>query len=124
MRELKLLDRTQPQTLYIGSLLLYFDAAMTVLDILLYGGLSIYTLLIGLLLPVIGAYGVANSRKLGYYVALVATGIPVLLIVYYLATVGLGILGGLGLISVILTVVPFVLFVHPMSRSYVKSWFH
>jgi hypothetical protein len=123
MRELKLLDRTQPQTLYIGSLLLYLDAAIALFNVL-FGGLSALTLLLGIVLPVAGAYGVANSRKLGYYVALVATGIPVLLILYYLATYGLGILGGLGLISVILTIVPFVLFVHPMSRSYVKAWFH
>jgi len=123
MRELKLLDRTQPQTLYIGSLLLYLDAAIALFNVL-FGGLSALTLLLGIVLPVAGAYGVANSRKLGYYVALVATGIPVLLILYYLATYGLGILGGLGFISVILTIVPFVLFVHPMSRSYVKAWFH
>jgi hypothetical protein len=123
MRELKLLDRTQPQTLYIGALLLYLDAAIALFNVL-FGGLSALTLLLGIVLPVAGAYGVANSRKLGYYVALVATGIPVLLILYYLATYGLGILGGLGLISVILTIVPFVLFVHPMSRSYVKAWFH
>jgi hypothetical protein len=123
MRELKLLDRTQPQTLYIGSLLLYLDAAIALFNVL-FGGLSALTLLLGIVLPVAGAYGVANSRKLGYYVALVATGIPVLLILYYLVTYGLGILGGLGLISVILTIVPFVLFVHPMSRSYVKAWFH
>lgn len=123
MRELKLLDRTQPQTLYIGSLLLYLDAVIALFN-LLFGGLSLLTLLIGIVLPVAGAYGVANARKAGYYVALLATGIPVLLVLYYLATFGLGILGGLGLISVILTIVPFVLFVHPMSRSYVKSWFH
>jgi hypothetical protein len=123
MRELKLLDRTQPQTLYIGSLLLYLDAVIALFN-LLFGGLSLLTLLIGIVLPVAGAYGVANARKVGYYVALLATGIPVLLVLYYLATFGLGILGGLGLISVILTIVPFVLFVHPMSRSYVKSWFH
>ncbi|WP_156099285.1 hypothetical protein [Ferrimicrobium acidiphilum] len=41
MRELKLFDRTQPQTLQIGVLLLYLNAALAILAVLFGGGLSI-----------------------------------------------------------------------------------
>ncbi len=124
MRELKLFDRTQPQTLQIGVLLLYLNAALAVLAVLFGGGLSIPVLLLDIVLPIGGAYGVANSRKLGYYAALLATGIPLLLLVYFALTVGISALFGAELLNVILTVVLFALFIHPHSRNYAKTWFH
>ncbi|MHB8190272.1 MAG: hypothetical protein ACYDHP_07625 [Ferrimicrobium sp.] len=123
MRELKLLDRTQPQTLLIGSLLLYLNAAFAILEVLFFG-ISFLGLLLAVILPVVGAYGVANSRRIGYYIALAATAIPLLYYVYILLTAGLSALLSVGLLSIILAVVPFALFIHPMSRQYVKLWFH
>jgi hypothetical protein len=124
MRELKLFDRTQPQTLQIGVLLLYLNAALAILAVLFGGGLSIPILLLDILLPLGGAYGVANSRKYGYYAALLATGIPLLLLIYLVLTTGLSSLFGAELLNVVLTVVMFALFIHPQSRLYAKTWFH
>jgi uncharacterized membrane protein (DUF2068 family) len=124
MRELKLLDRTQPQTLVIGSIWLYITAAFGLLS-LLAGYLTAEILIVSLVLPIAGAYGVANARKWGYYAAVAATGIPVLLDAVAIATGGISsVLGVFGLLNVILVVVAFVLFVHPMSRQYVRAWFH
>src|ERR1700679_2691509 len=73
------LDRTQPQTLYIATMLMYFNAALS----LLFGatryntnvfGIHHGSLLIGLLLiagEIGGAWGIANEKKWGYIVALV-----------------------------------------------------
>ncbi|WP_298208186.1 hypothetical protein [Ferrimicrobium sp.] len=124
MRELKLFDRTQPQTLQIGVLLLYLNAALALLTVLFGGGISLVFLILDIVLPIGGAYGVANSRKLGYYAALLATGIPLLLLIYYVLTVGLSVLFGAELLNVIITVVLFALFIHPHSRMYAKTWFH
>ncbi|WP_298337950.1 hypothetical protein [Ferrimicrobium sp.] len=124
MRELKLFDRTQPQTLQIGVLLLYLNAALALLTVLFGGGLSLLFLILDILLPIGGAYGVANSRKLGYYAALLATGIPLALLIYYVFTVGLSAIFGAELLNVIITVVLFALFIHPHSRMYAKTWFH
>ena len=126
MREIKLLDRTQPQTLVIGSLLLYLNAGFALLT-MLFGGLSLLSFLLVIALPVGGAYGVANSKRVGYYVALAATGLQVLFVVYEIYSLGLStVIGGglLGLLNLILVVIPFVLFVHPLSRNYAKTWFH
>ncbi|MCI2975857.1 MAG: hypothetical protein MP439_07245 [Ferrimicrobium sp.] len=124
MRELKLFDRTQPQTLQIGVLLLYLNAALAILGLLFGGGLSLPFLLIDIVLPLGGAYGVANARKYGYYAALLATGLPLLLLIYLGLTVGLSALFGAELLNVILVIVMFALFVHPHSRMYAKTWFH
>ncbi len=123
MRELKLIDRSQPQTLIIGSILLYLNAAFTLIE-MLFVGLSPLLLLVSVVLPVVGAYGIANSRRLGYYLAVAAAAIPLVTYLYF------GILGGLstilasGVIVLIFAVVPLALLVHPMSREYQRLWFH
>ena len=123
MRELKLLDRSQPQTLVIGSLLLYINAAFALLETL-FVGLSPAGLLLAVALPLAGAYGVANSKRLGYYIAVAATAIPLLYDLYILVEYGVGTLLSVGIIAIILAIVPFALFVHPHSRGYAKIWFN
>src|SRR5579884_3026240 len=62
------LDRSQPQTLYMASVLLYINAVFLLLALLVYGigGLGILGLV--LLFGQVGAaWGIANEKRLGYY---------------------------------------------------------
>jgi hypothetical protein len=122
MREIKLLDRTQPQTLVIGSLLLYINAAFVLLEMLLGGGFSILFALLFIVLPAGGAYGVANSKKVGYYVAVAAAIIALLPYALAILSSGIGALFS-NPIGLVLAIVPIALFLHPHSREYMKIWF-
>jgi hypothetical protein len=68
-----------------------------------------------------GGFGIANEKKWGYTLAVAAAGLEVALFVWY------GGLGSLGNLSVLLTfafdVLLVVLLLHPMSRSYERTWF-
>jgi uncharacterized membrane protein (DUF2068 family) len=123
MRELKLIDRSQPQTLVIGSILLYLNAAFTLFE-MLFVGISPLLLLVSVVLPVVGAYGIANSKRLGYYLAVAAAAIPLVTYLYFGILGGLGTILSSGIIIIIFAIVPFALLLHPMSREYQRVWFH
>jgi hypothetical protein len=114
------LNRSQPQTLYLATLWLYINAALSLFDGLVGGGLGLLGLLL-LALDVLGAYGVANEKKWGYATALVAATLMLLLEV---AGVAIGGASFFGLLDVIFAVVLVILLVHPMSRDYYRVWFH
>jgi hypothetical protein len=123
MRELKLIDRSQPQTLVIASILLYINAAFTLFE-MLFIGLSPLLLLTAVVLPVLGAYGIANSKRLGYYLAVAAAAVPLLTYLYFGILGGIGTILSSGIIVLLFAIVPFALLVHPMSREYQRIWFH
>lgn len=122
MKSLKLLNSSQPQTLMIASILLYVNAVLQLISFLLYSGTSPLLPLFGIILPAIGGWGVANEKRWGYYVALVAAGVPILLILYYVSLIGVGFITSSAL-QVIFAIVPLVLLLHNQSRAYVKTWF-
>ncbi len=112
---------SQPQTLYIAVILLYVNAAMS----LLFGG---FLSIIGLLLivgDVAAGLGIANEKRWGYLLGVGVASIGVLF------AVGLPVvLDGVGallrpavLIGAIFPVALFALLVHPMSRDYQRVWF-
>ena len=111
------LDRSQPQTLYYGNVLLYFNAVWWLLDLLLgapfFGILALWALFSGL--------GIANEKKLGYWAGVVLAGLNILALLYLLFH------GGAGSFSLLLNLVfggaLFALLLHPMSRSYERIWF-
>lgn len=105
-----------PQTLQIAVVLLYWNAALSLLFGLVAGGFGLLELLL-LGFDVAGAFGIANERKWGYVVAVVAAVLPLALLV----AVG-GLLGG-GLLTLIFQIALVALLLHPMSRSYYKLWF-
>jgi hypothetical protein len=117
------LDRTQPQTLYIATLLMYFNAALS----LLFGatryntsvfGIHHGSLLIGLLLiagEIGGAWGIANEKKWGYIVALVVAFL-------LLAETVLSFYSG-ALLTLIFEIALVALLLHPQSREYRRIWF-
>ena len=113
------LNPTQPQTLQIAVMLLYLNAIIAVIGAVIAGGLS----LIGLGLAVaqaIGGYGIANERKWGYILGVVAAVLQLLVLILYFVE---GLVVGLGVISLIFYIALVALLLHPQSREYQRIWF-
>ena len=111
MRANRWLDRTQPQTLYMATIILYINAALGLIDGLLFSPLGAI-----LTLGAVGAgFGIANEKKVGYWAAVVLTLLTVVLI---LAT-----FSSLSVINLIFEVALAALLLHPQSREYRKIWF-
>jgi hypothetical protein len=110
------LDRSQPQTLYMANVLLYFNAFWWLLDIIVgsyFGLLALPALFSGL--------GIANEKKLGYWGAVAVAVANILMLIrlfveYHGQSVWVifNLLFGVALIALLL---------HPMSRSYQRIWF-
>jgi hypothetical protein len=101
-------NRSHPQTLLMGTYLLYIDAFFGVVRLLL-GGRS----LLGLALAggaAAAGYGIAQDRNWGWYLGIAVSAIGVLL--------NLG-----NLLGLLFAIAQIALLVHPMSRSYTKTWF-
>jgi len=109
------MDSTQPQTLQIAVWLQYINAVLALLFVLL--GVGLLTLLP--LIEGVGAYGIANERRWGYRLAVVASSL------YFLVSVATFFTGaGVGLLTLVLSGALVALLLHPMSRSYERIWFH
>ena len=102
------INQSHPQTLLMGTFLLYFDAFFGALNLLL-GGLAP----IGLLLAggaAAAGYGIANDRNWGYYLGIGVS--------------ALGVLFNLGnILGLMFAIAQIALLLHPMSRNYQKVWF-
>jgi hypothetical protein len=105
----------QPQTLQIAVFLLYFDAFFNALYGLTEGALL---LLLAAAAGAFGAYGIANERKWGYGLSLVAAFSPFLLNLAY----GFPLLSG-GTLNLLFEIALIALLLHPMSRDYQRIWF-
>lgn len=113
----KWLDRSQPQTLYMATVLLYINAAFWLLDMLLgayiFGALAVGAIFAGI--------GIANERKAGYWGAIAVAALNLLFLLSFIW------LGGFTSITVVISVLFAIalmaLLVHPMSRSYERIWF-
>jgi len=122
----------QPQTLYISQLLMYFNGILAILfgrlqlvgDVNLFGS-SILGSVVVLLITVgmiAAAYGIANERKWGYRLGVVAAFGP------FMITLAIATSSGLGdalsqPISLMFDIALVALLLHPMSTSYQKIWF-
>ena len=132
-------DPNVPQTLAIAQILLYINGVFA----LLFGGLGGRgSVLIRLLFLasiaayIFGAYGIANGKKLGWQVAVVAAFSPfilrfvnTLIALDFLPlseriryVIGIGRYGG-GLLNAIFDIALIALQLHPMSRNHQKIWF-
>lgn len=127
-----------PQTLGIAQILLYINAAFLALSVLSRGGLIGGGGIIGLVLGIavvaayaFGAYGIANSQRRGYQLAVLASFSPLLLrVVIVLISPGATVLGNLdfilwqnNLLSVIFQYALIALLLHPQSREHQRVWF-
>ena len=117
MNDLRWINPHQPQTLYMAVILAYFQAFFSLLQLGNLGPLGLF-ILVGL---AGGGFGIANEKKWGYTLAVAAAGLQVVLFVAY---GGLSALGNISvLISFAFDVLLVVLLMHPMSRSYERTWF-
>lgn len=116
MNEHRFLNQTQPPTLVNATILCYISAAFA----LLFGGL--YSLL-GLFMVVAlgaGGYGIANSKKWGYVLAVAGAVVQLAITLYWLTGHGLG--AGL-VINLLFDGALVALLLHPMSRDHQRIWF-
>lgn len=135
-------DRMQPQTLQIATWLLYFNAFFALIDVMgddsylgylrnrfawgLIVGLAIVAAYVG------GGFLMANDRKLGYRLALVAAFSPFVLRFWALSDLehrsGANIslvdkVTGDRLLSFIFEVALCALLLHPQSRDHQRTWY-
>ncbi len=115
LRQRKWFGTDQPQTLQIAVALLYWNALLSLIFGLLAGGFG-RTALVLVVADVASGFGVANERKWGYYLALVAALLPLALLVAGLYAFG-------GLLNLLFQIALIALLLHPMSRTYFKIWF-
>jgi hypothetical protein len=97
---------SQPQTLQIAVLLLYINAVFG----LIYGALGTPLGLILVVGGVVAGFGIANEKRWGYILGIVAAGVDVLL------SVG-------SILSLMFAVALVALLLHPQSRGYQRIWF-
>ena len=133
VNERKFLNQAQPQTLVLGTLLLYINAAFG----LLFGvisssststrlgcvGVIATSLLLGLATIVglaIGGYGIANEWKWAYPVAVAAA---ILQLVMLIAVFGAEVINFPVIITLLFDGALVGLLLHPESRSYQRIWF-
>ncbi len=115
MNELRWVNPHQPQTLYFGVILCYFQGVLAILSYPTFGP-WVFVLLVGL---VGGGFGIANEKKWGYLLAVATAVLQVVLVLASGASLGnLSVLIELGF-----DVALVVLLTHPMSRSYQRIWF-
>jgi len=118
-------DPSQPQTLQIATLLLYFEAAFGLLSLVLGGGGSLGLLFIAAYGG--GAYGMANEKKWGYRLATGAACVRLGLIVFLIldagGPLGFALLPTGAVIELIFAVALAALLLHEQSREYQRIWF-
>ncbi|MGH9130138.1 MAG: hypothetical protein ACRDWV_00370 [Acidimicrobiales bacterium] len=118
-KEFQWFDRSQPQTLQYGVILLYVDAVFLLLFGLQLRGLLLY---LGIALAVaqaVGGFGTASERKWGYFLG-VAAAIGALAFAFYITFIAVDTLYVLNLIFDGALVA---LLLHPQSRDYQRIWF-
>lgn len=109
------INPSQPQTLYGATILCYIDAVFGLLG----AGASPLFLALAIGLGA-GGFGVANEKRWGYTVAVVAAVVQLgLLLMIY----GFDVLGFPVILSLMFDGLLVALLVHPMSRDYQRIWF-
>jgi hypothetical protein len=116
---------SQPQTLYVATILLYLGAIMEIIFGGLVNLLGVPAVLVYIIGSVAAGLGIANERRWGYIVGVVAASLGVLPLLLILMRHGIvSILSVNFLLDALFPVALFALLVHPMSREYQKIWFH
>lgn len=109
-----------PQTLQIAVILLYVDAAFSVLFGTAFNPIGL-VIVAG---SVAGGLGISQEKNWGYYLALAVSILGLLPVVLFAAEEGiLDLLLPINLLAIIFPVARFALLVHPQSRDYRKIWF-
>jgi hypothetical protein len=116
-------DKSQPQTLQIAVMLLYFHVILA----MLFGTYSYLPW--GLVITVLsfaGAFGCANEKKWGYVAAIAAAVFPFAFRLMFWRGHNISLfdkITGGNIINVIFEAALVALVLHPMSRNYQRIWF-
>jgi hypothetical protein len=105
-------DRTQPQTLYLATVLMYINAALGILFGAIFASPLLAVLVLG---PIAAGWGIANEKKWGYWLGLSLSVVEVLYLLFYFSYGSV--------ISLIFYIALVALLLHPESRSYRRTWF-
>lgn len=117
-------NQSQPQTLYIGTILLYLEAVTGVLFGTLLFFYGSWPALAGLAAMAAAGYGIANERRWGYLVGVGVAGAAVFAGVAIVAIEGLAVLSSFSFAALFLFAIALlVVLVHPQSRDYQRIWF-
>jgi hypothetical protein len=117
MSSLRWVDKTQPQTLMMATILMYINAAFGVVYgqwLILLDGVPIGVLLIAG--QVAAGLGIANEKKWGYWLGVALTALFVAYLVAHLSF--------LTVLNVVFYGALLALLLHPQSREYRRTWFH
>jgi hypothetical protein len=116
--EYRFLNQYQPQTLVIATIFCYWDAISGLIF-----GVVAENALLGLITIVglaLGGFGIANEKKWGYGLAVVAAVVQVLLLI---ALVGGDVLRFPLILNLMFDGALVALLLHPQSREYQRIWF-
>jgi len=123
MESRRWVNQSQPQPLYMATILLYIDAVLGLFFgsfYFVFGTVIGLACLIGL---AAGAFGIANDQRWGYYLAVALTGVLVAMILWVVVR-DPGLIFSLQfLIAIVFPVAMFLLLIHPQSREYQRIWF-
>lgn len=118
MNEWRFLNQHQPQTLVFGTVLCYIDAAFGLLFGLV--ATSVLLALITIIGLAVGGFGIANEKRWGYGLAVVAA---ILQFVMLIAVAGADVLDFPLILSLFFDGALVGLLLHPESREYQRIWF-
>jgi hypothetical protein len=113
MPPIRWIDRTQPQTLMMATILMYVNAVLGIIDREVFALFPVGLILV--LGPVASGLGVANEKKWGYWLGVVLTAVQVGFLVLAFS------FGAI--ISLMFYLALLALLLHPQSRSYRRTWF-
>jgi hypothetical protein len=118
VNQYKFLNQFQPQTLVIGTMFCYIDAVFG----FLFGVVSTSFLLaiITIFGLAIGGFGIANEKKWGYFLAVGAAVLQVLMLIL---VAGTEVLGFPLILNLFFDGALVALLLHPQSREYTRIWF-
>lgn len=132
----KWFDRFQPQTLQIATMLLYINGFFHLINLSAgttiegfisdtKGGLGTLAVLAVVVCCAAGGLLMANDRKLGYRLALVAAFAPVLLRLWVASAFrdAIDVVTGGRILSFIFEVALIALLLHPQSREHQRVWY-
>ena len=118
MNDVKWVNQFQPQTLVIATLICYIDAVFGLIF-----GVITTSVIVGIIIIVglgLGGFGIANEKRWGYLLAVVAA---VLQLGALVAIFGLDVFRGTIIINLLFDAALVALLLHPMSRDYQRIWF-
>lgn len=114
MRRFKWINTSLPQTLLIATYLMYLEAVFAIL----FGSVRSLVFLVVTAGFIVGALGVSNERRWGYYAAVVTAILNVAITVWLLLTSGFGVIFALAISIAILALLR-----NRQSNSYQRIWF-